>query len=178
MEKLPTMTYQVGEQSACCAKSAEKLAEKLGEKVQFVVAGKSYGDKVTAMTALADETEKFVNEFATPKTCSVSHKTTVAGQSMECSEKAAAIAKTIHDAMETVTVAFKVGDKTCSCPMQAAALAKEANQPKETVVGDDSTCCPVEARILVAHARYKAALEALAKLSAEQEETKPVSTQS
>ncbi len=176
MEKLPQVSYQVGKESACCEQSAEALAKKSGEPIQFVVADKTYDDKSEAMVALADETESFVNKFATPSTCKVSGKTSIAGQSISCSEKAAAVAKVIDEAMKSVSLAYQVGDEKCSCPNQAKSLAKEKGEPTKFVVGEECTGCPIDARIKLARAKYKAALEALAHMN--KEETKPVSTSS
>ena len=172
MEKLPKMTYLIGEESTCCSKSAEKLAEESGDDIMFVVAKKKYDNQVDAMTALAEVTEKFVNDFATPSTCQVSGTTSVAGQRLHCSEKAANVAKAIEDAMHEVSLSYKVGDEECHCPTQAATLAKESGEKQLFVVGENTTCCPVDARIKLAHAKYRAALQAL--LAMEQTETETV----
>ena len=164
MEKLPKMSYLVGEESTCCSMSANKLAEKSGQPIQFVVAEKTFEDEGEAMVALADETERFVNAFATPATCEVSGITSIAGQQLHCSEKAAHVAAVIKKAMDSVEMTYQVGEKTCHCPTEASTLAEKSGEKMTYVVGAQSTCCQIDARIKVAQAKYRAALEALAKM--------------
>lgn len=178
MAQLPQMTYMVGEESTCCSASAEKMAKDMGKPIHFVVGDHQFADMTEAMTQLADDTEKFVNDFATPHTCNVSGTTTLAGHKMACGESAKAVAQAMHDAMEHVQMVYKVGDETCNCPMEAKSLAEKSGAKTEYLVGDDSTSCPIDARVKMAQAKFKAAVEAFAKAQAPQEETKPVSTTS
>ena len=167
MEALPKMTYSVGTESTCCEHSAKALAEANGTHMHFVVGEKEFDSKDKAMLALADATEKFVDGFATPHTCSVSGKTSVCGTSMSCSKSAAAMADVAKKAMKTVAMSYKVGDTECQCPNQAAALAKDSGAKKEFVVGKATTCCAVDARIKLARAKYRAAVAALAQAEKE-----------
>ena len=66
-------------------------------------------------------------------------------------------------------MSYKVGEEACSCPNQAAALAKSTGTEKLFVVGKESTCCSTDARIKLAHAKYKAAVQAVTKLTAKPE---------
>ncbi len=46
--------------------------------------------------------------------------------------------------------------------MEAATLAKSSGAKKEFVVAGEKTCCEMTARLNLARAKYKAAVEALA----------------
>ena len=178
MEQMPKMTYKVGEESTCCSASAEKLAEESGSPILFVVEDKEYTDKMEAMTSLADASEKFVSSYVTPHTCDVSGTTTLAGQKMPCGESAKAMAKVMKEAMDHVQLVYKVGDESCHCPVEAKQLAEKSGAKTEYVVNGESTCCSVDARVKMAQAKFKAALQALASAQQSAEETKPVSTSS
>ena len=178
MEQLPKMTFKVGEESTCCSASAEALAKEHDAPILFVVATQDYTDKGEAMAALADETEEFVNNFTTPSECVVSGTTTLAGRKMHCSESAGNLAESMKLAMEEIQVAYKVGDESCSCPTQAKSLADESGEKMQFVVGEESTCCSIDARIKVAHARYRAALAAMAQADAPIEDTEEAGAES
>ena len=166
MGKLPKLTYKVGKEQTCCSKSAAELAKKHDAKMQFVVAKKTYAKEGEAMLALAKETEKFVAAFATPSECKVSGKFTVAGKELCCSVMAGQRAELAKKAMSKVEMAYAVGEKECNCPNQAAALAKQTGKEKLFVVAGEKTGCSVTARLKLAQAKYKAAVEALAKADA------------
>ena len=172
MAELPQLAFKVGDKELCCEASAGAVAKETDSKVQYLVAKKAYEDKNKAMVALADATEKFVAEFATPHTCNVSGKTTVAGTSTTCSVTAGKLASITKSAMEDITLAYKVGDEQCSCPTQAASLAKSSGKDKQFVIGKEVTSCSVDARIKLARAKYEAAVKALAKAQAEEEAPK------
>lgn len=176
MDQLPKMTFMVGTEETCCSASAQQLAKDKKEAVKFVVAGKTYESEGEAMTALADATDEFVDNFAAPHTCQVSGKTSLAGQEMDCAKSAEKVANAMRDAMKTIAISYKVGEKTCSCPNEAKTLAKEAGTEPEFVVGTETTHCPIDARIKLAHAKFKAALEAWHKVVASSE-TKPETTE-
>lgn len=161
LEKLPRMTYRVGEENTCCSESAAALASQHSLPVHFVVAEKTYEDKQAAYTALVTETESFVNEFVTPSKCEVSGKTSLAGQSCDCPVTSAKYAEQVKAAVNAVSMSYKVGDATCNCPNQAASMATKSDEKVEYVVGDQCTSCELTARMNLAHARYKAAVAAI-----------------
>lgn len=163
MSKLPKMTYMVGKEATCCSEAAAKLAKKHDSPIKFVVAKKTFEEKGKATLALADATEQFVKAFTTTKECKVSGKYTVAGKELCCSVMAGERAKLAKSAMKKVEMAYLVGDKKCDCPNEAASLAKKLGKEKVFVVAGEKTCCSVDARIKLAQAKYKAAVEALAK---------------
>jgi len=161
MDALPKLTYKVGDEETCCSATAAKLAEADGAHMHYVVAEKEYDAKEEAMVALADVTEKFVSDFATPHTCDVSGKTSICGSSMGCEVSAGKLAEKAKAAMKLVSLSYKVGDEECSCPNHAASLAKESGAQKHFVIGEESTCCEVDARIKLARAKYAAAVKAI-----------------
>ena len=170
MAKLPKMTYLVGTQETCCPDAAATLAKESNSKIQFVAFKKNYDSKTEAMVALADGTEKFVSEFATPKTCAVSGAITVANKQLTCSVMAGKRAKVAKEAMGSVAMTYLVGTETCSCPNAAASIAKTTGVEKQFVIAGEKTTCSVDARVRLAHAKYKAAVTALAKLDSSEEE--------
>lgn len=171
LAQLPKMTYRVSDQELGCRCSAKQLAKDQSEPLLFVVDGETYENEPDAYVALADATESFVENFASPKTCSVSGTTTIAGKTLKCSETAKMMTNVISDAMKTVQVSYRVGEEECSCPTKAEQLAEESGEKTMYLVGDSETGCAIDARIKMAHAKYKAALEALAKLQQPAEAT-------
>lgn len=163
MGKLPKLVYKVGDQEACCPTSAAAMAKESGKEITYVVADKNYTDKGKAFTALVETTESFVNKFAEPCKCEVSGTTTVAGKTCECPIEAGRRAEIVKNAMTSIKMSYKVGDETCDCPVQAATLATKSGAKKQFVVNDECTECELTARLNLAHAKYKAAIEALAK---------------
>jgi hypothetical protein len=170
MAKLPKLSYLVGEQATCCAEAAATLAKEHNATVKYVLCEKTYETQAEAMVALADATEKFVNDFATPAKCEVSGKVTVAGKELCCDTMASQRAEVAKKAMDQVAVTYLVGDKECACPNQAATLAKESGKEQLFVVAGEKTCCAIDARLKVARAKYRAAVEALAKADAPAQE--------
>lgn len=166
MAKLPTMTYQVGSEKTCCSESAAKLAKDSNEAIHFVVAEKVYEDKTEAMTALVEKTEAMVEEFITPCKCEVSGKTTIAGETCSCPVQGEKNVEMVKAAVQAVSVSFKVGDESCNCPMKAKELAANSDAKLTYVVDGEETCCSMTARLQTARAKYKAAVEALANVSA------------
>lgn len=159
-EKLPKMTYLVGTEAVCCHDSAEELARKSKQKIQFVVAGKNYAQHPEAFAALVQETEQFVNTFVTPCKCEASGKTTIAGQAIGCCNAAAKQSELVSTAVNKVRMGYKVGDEEICCAKHAAKLSKEKNSAVVYVVDGESTQCELTARLKVATAKYLAAVNA------------------
>ncbi len=161
MAKLPKMTYKVGTESTCCSESAAKMAAEKKTPLHYVVGEKTFEDKTEAYTALVEQTEAMVNDFVTPKSCSVSGTHTVAGKSCKCSVEAGKNAELVKTAIKDIKMTYAVGEKTCNCPTQAGSLAKTSGEKMTYVVGEEKTCCNMTARLTLAKAKYKAAVEAL-----------------
>jgi hypothetical protein len=64
--------------------------------------------------------------------------------------------------MDSVAISYKVGDKTCSCPVEAKTLAETSKAKTIYIVENQETECEMTARLNVARAKYKAALMATA----------------
>jgi len=161
MERLPKMTYAVGDKTTGCPKEAAKLAEGSGSQIQFCVAEKKYDSKSDAQDALVEATEKFVAAFAEPHTCPKSGQCTLAGQVQKCEKTAARTAELMQQAMAKVKLTYLVGDEECHCPVEAGKLAEKSGKEKVFVVGDQKTRCEKTARLNLARAKYKAAIQAM-----------------
>jgi hypothetical protein len=160
MAKLPQLVYKVGDELACCENSAKSMAQSAGKPVNYVVGKESFECPTQAFTSLVEQTEKYVSAYATPKTCSVSGKTAVAGTEMTCPVAAGDVAAKVKKAMDSVAISYKVGDKTCSCPVEAKSIAEASKAKTIYVVENQETECEMTARLNVARAKYKAALMA------------------
>jgi hypothetical protein len=165
MAKLPKMTYKVGDETTECAKEAAKLAEQSGAKIEFVVGDKTFEDKQKSFVTLVKTTEEFVDGFAAPHKCSVTGATTVAGTECDCPVEAEKRAKVVRTAMAQVRMTYLVGEKSCDCPIEAKKLAKEDGAATCYLVNGEKTECQYTARLNLARAKYKAAVQAAAKLA-------------
>ena len=161
MAKLPKIAYMVGDQALCCEESGKAAALAAKTKLVYVVGTEKFDSSEKAFVGLVDQTEKFVSAFATPITCRISGNTTVAGETMTCSVKAGEVATKVKKAMDSVAISYKVGEKTCSCPVEAKALAADKKLKTLFVVDKEETECEVTARLNLAVAKYKAALLAM-----------------
>ena len=166
MERLPKLTYAVGEKKTCCPKQAAKLAKKSSGHIHFCVAEKEFDSKSDAQMALIEATEKFVTAFTKPHSCPKSGQLTLAGQVQSCEKAAAHTAELMQQAMAKVKVTYLVGEKECSCPVEARRLAKESGKEKLFVVGEEKTHCEKTARLSLARAKYKAAIKAMVRARA------------
>lgn len=162
MAQLPQLTFVVAGEATTCNKHASKLAEESDSKIQFAVQ-QTFDSKQQAMQVMVKLTEAMVDDFATPSTCEKSGTTTVAGQKMHCSKSAAKIASDVREAMRTVKVSYEVGEKTCHCPNEAASVAKATGAEKLFVVNGEKTSCELTSRLNLARAKYRAAVQTLAK---------------
>lgn len=166
MERLPKLTYAVGEKKTCCPKEAAKLVKESGGHIHYCVADKEFDSESDAQVALIEATEKFVAASTKPHTCPKSGQLTLAGRVQTCEKTAAHTAESMQQAMAKVKLTYLVGDKECSCPVEAGRLAKESGKEKLFVVGEEKTCCEKTARLNLARARYKAAIEAMVQAQA------------
>ena len=140
-----------------------RVGQEARRPMKYVVGEKAYPTKQVATVALAEATEKYVAAFATPKTCAESGKTTVAGKELCCEVMATERATLAKKAMAKVNMTYLVGEKECHCPTEASTLAKSSGSEQLFVVAGEKTCCSATARLNLARAKYKAAVEALAK---------------
>ncbi len=160
MASLPKMTYKVGEESTCCSESAAKLAEESAAPIHYVVGDNVYESKEEAFVSLVESTEEMVNAYITPACCEESGTTTIAGETCDCPNAAAARTELVSKAVEDIMISYKVGEESVCCPNAAAALAEESGEAIHYVVGEEDTCCEMTARLTAATLRYKAAVQA------------------
>ena len=170
MKKLPQITFAVGQKKTCCPNSAGELSKESGDPIQFVVAEKTFAKESDATQALVEATEKFVSAFAAPKVCKVSGTTTVAGKSYGCNVAAGHATDVVKAAMEKVRLTYQVGEKECHCPVEAKQVAEKSGKETVFVVAGEKTCCNVTARLNLVRAKYKAAIEAIVKAEAKEEQ--------
>lgn len=161
MAKLPKMTYAVGSEKTCCSEQAKTLAEQHKAPIQYVVADKSYDCPTAAKTALVEETESFVAAFTSPKKCEASGNTTIAGHGIACPVEAEKQTVLVSTAIENIKMEYEVAGVKANCSSCAATQAKEKSAPIEYVVGEQKTTCQLTARLNLAHAKYKAAVQSL-----------------
>jgi hypothetical protein len=162
MAKLPKMTYSVGTEQVCCPDQAKALAEQHKAPVVYVVAEKTYECPTAAMTALVEETESFVTAFTAPKKCEASGNTVIAGKAIACPVDAEKHTTLVSTAIANVKMEYEVAGEKANCPSCAASQAKEKSAAIEYVVGEEKTTCQMTARMTLARAKYKAAVQALA----------------
>ncbi len=173
MERLPKLTYAVGETKIGCPKEAAKVAKESGGHIHYCVADQEFDSEPEAQAALLEATEKFVADFAKPSTCPKSGQLTLAGQAQSCEKTAAHTAELMQGAMDKVKFTYLVGEKECNCPVEAGRISKETGKDKLFVVGEEKTPCEKTARLNLARAKYKAAVEAMLKAQAS---AKPAAT--
>lgn len=162
MAKLPKMSYAVGEESTCCADSAKALAEKAKLPIKYVVGDKKFDDNEKAFVSLVEQTEAAVNKFVTPSTCEKSGTHSVAGKSSSCSVEAGKNAELVKAAVDKIQMTYVVGKETCTCAAMAGEKAEKSGEKVSFKVGDEEgTCCSMTARLNLAKAKYKAAVQAL-----------------
>lgn len=161
LAKLPKLEYRVGEEALCCEESAKAFATSSGKKLVYLVGKEKFECPTQAFSSLVEQTEKYVADFAAPKTCNVSGTTTIAGECLSCSVKAGEVAAKVKKAMDSVAISYKVGDKVCNCPVEAKAIATEKKTKPLFVVDKEETECEMTARLNLARAKYKAALVAI-----------------
>ncbi len=162
MGELPKMTYKVGEEATCCSESAAALAQEHSLPIHFVVGENTFEEKEAAVASLVEVTEAYVNDFITPCKCEVSGTTKIAGTACNCPIKAGETTQLVKAAADEVQMTYAVGETECNCPKKAAALADASDAEKMYVVGEEKTCCEMSARLNLARAKYKAAVQALA----------------
>jgi hypothetical protein len=174
LDRLPKLTYKVGDETTCCSETAAKLAAEKDVAIQFVVADKTFECENEANLALVEATEKFVAAFATPCKCEASGHVAVAGKEVCCDAAAAEVAKLAKKAMDDVKLTYLVGEESVCCPDAAKTLAANTGKPVILCVGTDKTPCEITARLNLARAKYLAAVQALA-AHEQQAEEKPKS---
>jgi len=172
MEALPKISFVIAGEASACAKSAE-TAKAAGKEVKYVVAGKELCCEKMAKDAHVEAVEKFVGSFASAHSCETSGKSYVGSKGYECSKHASTVAAVAKKAMEGVKVKHIVAGKEYCCPEEAGKVAKEAGAKVTYALADEKTECAKTSRMTVAVAKYKAAIQAIAKAEAATAESAP-----
>lgn len=170
MEALPKISYVIAGENSGCAKSAA-AAKEAGKEVKYVVAGKEICCEKTAKDSHIKAVETFVASFANAHSCESSGKTFVGNKDYGCSKHASSVAAIAKKAMEGVKVTHIVAGKEYCCPDTASKAAKDADAKVTYAVAEAKTECATTNRMNVALAKYKAAVQAIAKAEAAESET-------
>ena len=169
MACLPKIEHRVGDQVTPCAETAKKLAAETGQPIEHLVAGQVYPSEQEAFAALVTQTETFVASFAeVGPTCPATGKTQAVGKDFTCADAAGKYAGIARQAMEKVAMTYAVGDEATPCAVTAGKIAEAKGEKVQYVVAGEQTPCELTARLKLAQAKYKAAVQALA--AAEQAE--------
>lgn len=164
---------QCPSQSAVATVAAKEEGEKCSEcpvskamanlpKMSFKVGEKTYETKDKAYVALVESTEAYVTKFTSPCKCEKSGKTSIAGASCGCPVEAGKKAELVKTAIKDMKISYKVGKETTCCNKSASELVKKSGEKMTYVVAGKETCCNLEARLNLAHAKYAAAVKAMA----------------
>jgi hypothetical protein len=177
---MPKMVYQVGDDTTCCAMTAEKMAKESGKSMHFVVANKEFENQAKAEAAYTAALNEYANGMTTVRymaggkcvACPTEAKNLAksnGGEIKYCvgsfvftdKAKAESAAKAAKSAMKQVKWNIKVGDKSYCCDKMAAMAAKSNGSKCEFQVGDCKTPCKKTAEMELARARVEAARKAL-----------------
>ena len=89
----------------------------------------------------------------------------MAGTQCNCPIEAEKRAKVVRTAMAKVRMTYLVGEKSCHCPIEAKKLAEKEGATTCYMVNGEKTECQYTARLKLARAKYKAAVQAATKLA-------------
>jgi hypothetical protein len=178
LASLPSMKYRVGEETVGCAESAKKMAESSGKSVEYVVGEETFSDQGAAMTRLAAVLEEEVTSMRSIQyvaggkchKCPVTARTVaesnggkvlyrVAGVDFEAKEAAETALEKAAQAVEKVSMSYKVGDKTYNCNKTAGEKCKESGAKLTYVIGEEETPCETAAKAKLAEARIRSMVE-------------------
>ena len=178
LASMPAMKYRVGDEVTPCSKTAAAMAEKAGKPMQYIVGDETFGEEGPATAKLAAVLEGELEAVQTvqyvaggkcmrcPMTAkSVASETNtkvayrVGGVDFEKKEDAEKVAKLVSDAVAEVGMKYKVGDKTFCCDKMAGAAVKESGAKMTFVVGDEETCCPTTAKLLLTEKKLRKVVE-------------------
>lgn len=181
LASMPSMKYRIGDELTCCSKGAAAMALKADKPIQYVVGEKLFEKETDAMVALTGLLDERVAELKTIQysvngkcgRCPLSAKAiakkantqvayVVGGTEFGDQAKAAKAVKLVSDAVANMMMTYKVGDSSYRCGKSASVKAGEAGKKMSFVVGSEATCCEVSAKLMLAKAKVRAAVEAAA----------------
>lgn len=181
LASMPAMQYRVGAELTGCSQGAAVMALKADKPIQYVVGDKLFETETDAMVALTGLLDERVAELKSiqysvngkcgrcplsAKALAKKAKTQVAyvvgGTEFVDQTKAAQAVKLVSDAVANMMITYKVGDSSFRCGMSASAKAGESGKKISFMVGSETTCCEVSAKLMLAKAKVRAAVEAAA----------------
>ncbi len=176
---MPKMSYVVGDKSVCCPMEAEKLASGDKAKIQYRVGEKTFAQQSEAQVELAAALDGYLTKITTVQYA-------VGDECMACPMSAEALAKKAGKPVQYRLASFNFSDKAMAEKVSAeakaaaekvqmqqmvdgkavscsggAAVAKSDGK-SEYCVGDAKTCCPIQAKTMLAQARVEAAMKVIA----------------
>lgn len=183
--KLPKVTYKVGDESTCCEKTAQMMAEKSGKPMQFVIGEEVLDSHCAAEVRLTEMLEKELEALASVQfavgsdcvRCPVTAKELakknkaeiayrVAGVDFNNKDQAEKAVTLVSDALAGVKMSYKVGDESFCCDKMAGVKAKETGKPVSFVVAGEETGCENHAKLIQAQAKIRTAVQAALQASA------------
>ena len=141
--------------------TATRMAHEEHEKIVYLVGKKRYHESRDAFEALVKQTEMYVKRFVKPTVCKESGATSVAGQTCDCDESTSKYVSTVSDAIQDMKLTYKVGEKEFDKYHDAKRYAKKTHSKGVYVVDGEKYKDEFEARLALAHQRYKAAVQAI-----------------
>ena len=193
LASMPSMKFKIGSETTSCCQSAAALAKKHNKPIEYVVGDKAFKTEGEATLHLASLVEKQVEDmkvvhyvaggtdYHCPKTAAAEAKKArakltyrVGGVDFTNQAKAEKASVLASEKLGEVKMSYKVGKNSFCCDRMAGVKAKETGKNTLYVVGEEKTGCSVTARLNLARAKYKAAIQALVKaeLEAKDQEVK------
>jgi hypothetical protein len=178
LARLPHVVYKVGDETIGCEKSAEAMAEKTGKPIQYIIGEEVLDSHCAAEVRLTEILDAQIESFtamqfavgdetvgcpvtakamAEKKKAEMSYR--VAGVDFKSQEQASKAAELVSDAVDHVKLSYKVGEESFCCDRMAGMKAKETGKSMTFVVAGEETSCDKHAKLLLAQAKIKAAIE-------------------
>ncbi len=168
MASLPKMVFKVGDEETCCHMTATRMARESDEKIVYLVGKKRFGDSRDAFESLVKQTEIQVKRYVTPKVCNESGATTIAGETCGCTELAAKMTELVGNATKDLKMTYVVGEKEFEKYHDARRYSKKMRQKGMYVVSGEKFEEELEARLALAHKKFRLAVTAIQSVKASQ----------
>ena len=119
--------------------------------------------------SLVKQTEMYVKKFVTPKVCDESGATSLAGETCQCPNAASKLTESVANATKDIQISYRVGEKEFTKYHDARRYAKKTHQKGVYLVGEEKFKDELEARLAVAHKKYRSEVMALQATKAQAE---------
>ncbi len=171
MESLPKMVFRVGSEETCCHMTATRMAHESHEKMVYLVGKKKFNHSEDAFESLVKQTEAYVKKFVSPKVCEESGATTLAGETCNCPVTASKMTDSVVAATKDIKLSYCVGEKSFEKLNDAKRFARKSHLRGQFVVGDEKFENEMEARLALAHKKFRSAVTAVQTVKSEQTKT-------